>query len=62
LFTRLDETSSLGPLFNEAARTGKPLSFFGTGQRIPEDLEAATHARLIEPILGRFSDEAVSAA
>jgi len=62
LFTRLDETSSLGPLFNEAARTGKPLSFFGTGQRIPEDLEAATHARLIEPILGCFSEEALSAA
>ena len=62
LFTRLDETGSLGPLINEAARTGKPLSFFGTGQRIPEDLEAATHSRLIEPLLAGFSEEARSAA
>lgn len=62
LFTRLDETSSLGPLFNECARTGKPLSFFGTGQRIPEDLEAATHARLIEPLLGGFAEAGLSAA
>jgi flagellar biosynthesis protein FlhF len=62
LFTRLDETCSLGPIFSEASRTGKPLSFFGTGQRIPEDLEAATHARLIEPLLGGFAEEALSAA
>ena len=42
LFTKLDETGTFGPIFNEAARTGKPLSFFTTGQRIPEDLEAAS--------------------
>ena len=42
LFTKLDETGSFGPILNEAARTGKPLSFFTTGQRIPEDLEAAS--------------------
>jgi flagellar biosynthesis protein FlhF len=52
LFTRLDETGSLGAIFNEAVRTQTPLSFLATGQRIPEDLETATHARLIESILG----------
>lgn len=62
LFTRLDETGSLGPLFNECARSGKPLSFFGTGQRIPEDLAAAIHARLIEGLLGEFNEQALSAA
>jgi flagellar biosynthesis protein FlhF len=62
LFTRLDETGSLGPLFNECARTGKPLSFLGTGQRIPEDLEAATHVRLLEALLGGLTEGAVSAA
>ena len=41
LFTKLDETGSYGPILSEAARTGKPLSFFTHGQRIPEDLEAA---------------------
>jgi flagellar biosynthesis protein FlhF len=48
LFTRLDETSSYGPIFTEAARTSKPLSFFCWGQRIPEDLEAATGERLLD--------------
>ena len=51
LFTKLDETSSFGPILNEAARTGKPLSFFTAGQRIPEDLEAATQNRLLDLVL-----------
>ena len=51
LFTKLDETSSFGAIFSEAARTGKPLSFFTTGQRIPEDMEAASQSRLVELIL-----------
>jgi flagellar biosynthesis protein FlhF len=51
LFTRLDETATFGSIFNEAARTGKPLSFFTTGQRIPEDLEAASRDRLSRLIL-----------
>jgi flagellar biosynthesis protein FlhF len=61
LFTRLDETASLGLIFNEAARTRKPLSFFSTGQRIPEDLATATQNRLVEAILGRSCAEALSA-
>jgi len=51
LFTRLDETLSCGPIFNEAVRTGKPLSFFATGQRIPEDLEVASREYLLDLIL-----------
>ncbi|HUI77686.1 MAG TPA: flagellar biosynthesis protein FlhF [Bryobacteraceae bacterium] len=62
LFTKLDETSSLGPIFNEAVRTRKPLSFFTAGQRIPEDLETASQRRLIETILGSQPPEALSAA
>jgi flagellar biosynthesis protein FlhF len=62
IFSRLDETGSFGPMLNEAARTGKPLSFFTTGQRIPEDLEAATKNRLAELILGGASGQAQSAA
>ena len=52
IFTKLDETGSFGPILNETMRTGKPLSFFTAGQRIPEDLEAATKGRLAELILG----------
>jgi len=62
IFTKLDETGSFGPILNEAVRTGKPLSFFTNGQRIPEDLEAATKNRLTELILGGSSNLAVSAA
>ena len=62
IFTKLDETSSFGPILNEAVRSGKPLSFFTTGQRIPEDLEAATKTRLAELILGGASSLALSAA
>ena len=62
IFTKLDETGSFGPILNEAVRTGKPLSFFTTGQRIPEDLEAATKNRVAELILGGTSGVALSAA
>jgi flagellar biosynthesis protein FlhF len=62
IFTKLDETGSFGPILNEAVRTGKPLSFFTTGQRIPEDLEAATKNRLAELILSGTSGLALSAA
>lgn len=62
LFTRLDETGSFGPVFSEAVRTGKPLSFFTTGQRIPEDLEAATRARLVQLLLAGGCGQARAAA
>jgi flagellar biosynthesis protein FlhF len=51
LFTKLDETSSYGAIFNEAVRTSRPLSFFSSGQRIPEDLEEAARVRVVELIL-----------
>lgn len=62
LFTKVDETGSFGPIFAEAVRTGKPLSFFATGQRIPEDLEAASRGRLVELLLMGRSSQALSAA
>jgi flagellar biosynthesis protein FlhF len=62
LFTRLDETGSFGPILTEAVRTQRPISFFSTGQRIPEDLEEATPKRLIDLILSGHSGRAVTAA
>ncbi|MDE3167484.1 MAG: hypothetical protein KGN36_16910 [Acidobacteriota bacterium] len=52
LFTKLDETASYGPLLDQAARGGIPFSFFASGQRIPEDLEAASVPRLLDLVLG----------
>ncbi|HJT88765.1 MAG TPA: hypothetical protein VJ732_12935 [Bryobacteraceae bacterium] len=50
-FTHLDETDSSAAMFSEAARTGLPLSFFGTGQLVPEDLEPASKNRIIEGLV-----------
>jgi len=62
IFTKIDETGSYGPLVNEAARTGKPISFLGTGQRIPEDLETASPARVAELILCTAARSSAAAA
>ncbi len=60
LFTRLDETETFGTILNQAARTGKPISFLASGQQIPEDLEPATQERILELVLRR--EEVLSAA
>lgn len=62
LFTRLDETNSLGPLFCEAARVQKPLSFVSTGQRVPDDLEAASKTKIANCILTPRRESALTAA
>ncbi len=62
VFTRLDETGTLGPVLNEAARTQKPISFLTSGQQIPEHLEAATKSRIIGSLLGAGIEEARAAA
>ena len=51
LFSHLDEANSTAGMFSEAARTGKPLSFFATGQLVPEDLESATKARVTDSLV-----------
>lgn len=48
IFTRLDEAGTLGSLWNLVLRLGKPVSYLCGGQRIPEDIVAATPARLVE--------------
>jgi len=51
LFTKLDETSLFGIIYNQHLRTGIPLSYFTTGQKVPEDIEAATPERVADLIL-----------
>jgi len=55
LFTRLDETEEYGNLFELAYQTTLPLSYWGTGQRVPEDLELAQPGRLADLLLERSS-------
>ena len=59
LFTKLDETASVGSVLTESLRLGIPLSFFSMGQSVPEDLENADP----EVLIGRlFPPAAASAA
>ena len=51
LFTKLDETSTYGPILSTLARVKKPLSYLGTGQEVPEALELATSRRVADLIL-----------
>jgi flagellar biosynthesis protein FlhF len=50
LFTKLDEGLSFGSLFNFSVRNRLPISYFTSGQRVPEDLEAARPERVISLI------------
>jgi len=54
LFTRLDETETYGPILNQSIHMGKPVSFLSSGQRIPEDLEAATEAGILNLLLKKY--------
>jgi flagellar biosynthesis protein FlhF len=51
LFTKLDETSTYGPILSTLARVKKPLSYLGTGQEVPDALELATSRRVADLIL-----------
>ena len=46
LFTKLDETESLGMIFEVAHQVGIPLSYWSIGRRVPGDLEVASSERL----------------
>jgi flagellar biosynthesis protein FlhF len=49
--SKLDEATLYGPIFNLSQKSKMPLSYFTTGQRVPEDLEEATPERLAALIL-----------
>jgi len=52
IFTKLDETNSLGLLLNVAYVTGKPISYVTTGQSVPDDIEIADNSKIINCLLG----------
>jgi len=58
LFTKLDETSTYGPILSTLARVKRPLSYLGTGQEVPEALELATSRRVADLILPAETKEA----
>lgn len=51
VFTKIDETQQYVPLFNQLLRYQRPLSFLTKGQRVPEDIEAATKIKVANLVL-----------
>jgi flagellar biosynthesis protein FlhF len=54
IITKLDEATDFSSVINLLIARPRPLSYFTTGQRVPEDIEAATPRRLATMILGRI--------
>ncbi len=46
LLTKLDEAAPLGSALDAVAGSGLPLSYLATGQRVPEDLAAASRPEI----------------
>ena len=51
VFSKLDETSMYGCIYNTQRRTSLPLFYFTVGQRVPEDIERASPERVVDLIL-----------
>jgi flagellar biosynthesis protein FlhF len=52
VLTRVDEAESVSPLMQIFQERGLMVSYIGTGQRVPDDLERATPERLAAHVLG----------
>jgi flagellar biosynthesis protein FlhF len=61
VLTRLDEGDSVAPLLKLIAERDLTLSYLGTGQRVPDDLERASGALLAAHILGPEGPEGLAA-
>jgi flagellar biosynthesis protein FlhF len=51
IFSKIDETCSLGNLFNLRMRSDMPVAYFTTGQRVPEDIEIASTKKFVRLVL-----------
>ncbi|MCR4895509.1 MAG: flagellar biosynthesis protein FlhF [Lachnospiraceae bacterium] len=51
IFTKLDETSSLGNLYNIRDYSGKPISYVTYGQNVPDDIEVFNAQKTVKLLL-----------
>ncbi len=58
IFTKLDEAQDISPMINFLASADQPVSYFTTGQQVPEDIESATKKRLAGLMLGSLNGKA----
>jgi flagellar biosynthesis protein FlhF len=52
IFTKLDQAANVGILLNVARKASKSISYFTTGQDVPDDIEQARGRRLAQLIMG----------
>lgn len=62
LFTNVDDGGACGGIVEQAIRTRLPLSYFGCGQQIPEDLTEASKDGLIRKVFEGWQEPALTAA
>lgn len=60
IITKLDETRTYGNVFSLMYETRLPVSYFSTGQHVPNDLRMASSDYLVDCLLDGFSKEEVS--
>jgi flagellar biosynthesis protein FlhF len=52
IVTKLDETTTYGPILNILNTAKKPLSFITTGQNVPDDIKIPSKDEIVNLILG----------
>ena len=62
IFTRLDETHSLGGVISEAVRSAKPLSYLSTGPGVLEHLESPKPEMLAASLFSKILERSAFAA
>jgi len=60
VLTRLDEAETIGPLVSVLRARRLPISFFGTGQNVPADLQRVTAPVLADWVMGEMVQGAVA--
>ncbi|MGE7982611.1 flagellar biosynthesis protein FlhF [Solibacillus sp. NPDC093137] len=57
IFTKLDETNSIGTMFNLMIKYNKGLAYYTNGQEVPEDIEQPNSDNLLELFFEENTDE-----
>jgi flagellar biosynthesis protein FlhF len=57
IFTKLDETEDASSMINFLVSRKRPVSYFTTGQQVPEDIESASKKRLASLLLTRMKKD-----
>ena len=53
VFTKIDETQTCGGMLDQVMALSLPISYITNGQRVPEDIMAATPKRILHIVFGK---------